>query len=102
LGRSQARAIESRLKVLLVHLLKWQTQPHRRSSGWRGTIAEQRSGIHATLQRNPSLRPRLSYLVDRVYRRARTVAATGLPLHMFPATCLFTLAQIIDPDFVPE
>ena len=32
MGRSEKRALESRLTVLLVHLLKWQYQPARRGN----------------------------------------------------------------------
>jgi hypothetical protein len=31
LARSEKREIKSRLRVLLMHLLKWQYQPHRRT-----------------------------------------------------------------------
>ena len=44
-GRSDRREIRSRLIVLLTHLLKWHFQPDARSSGWLGTIREQRDQI---------------------------------------------------------
>jgi hypothetical protein len=51
LGASERRELESRLKVLLQHLLKWQYRPKARSTGWAGTIAEQRDQLD-TLLRN--------------------------------------------------
>ena len=44
LGKSQQRELASRLDVLLMHLLKWQSQPERRQTGhsWRSTIRTQR------------------------------------------------------------
>ena len=42
MGRSDKREIESRLTVLLAHLLKWQLQVGLRSKSWSGTIREQR------------------------------------------------------------
>src|SRR6201987_1073526 len=57
LGRSDKRAIESRLTVLLTHLLKWQLQPAMRSSSWTGAIREQRRQIEKLLKESPSLRP---------------------------------------------
>src|SRR3978361_112069 len=51
-GRSDKHQIESRVAILLAHLLKWKFQPGGRSSGWAGTIVEQRSqGWHS---RGPS------------------------------------------------
>jgi hypothetical protein len=102
--RSQVRALESRLKVLLVHLLKWQAQPQRRNSGWRRTTAEQRAGVEVTLARNPSLRPRLDALVQRAYARARLIAAfeTNLDQALFPLSCPFTIGEITGAEFLPE
>ena len=45
MGRSDKRQIDSRLEMLLTHLLKWQVQVLLRSPGWAGTIREQRRRI---------------------------------------------------------
>ncbi len=45
MSKSQQRELISRLKILFAHLLKWQFQPDRRSTSWKGTIIEQRSQI---------------------------------------------------------
>ena len=39
-GVSDKRQIESRLEVLMAHLLKWTYQPGARSQSWTRTIAE--------------------------------------------------------------
>src|SRR5690348_13781708 len=57
MGRSDRRAIESRLAVLLTHLLKWQIQERMRSRSWAGTIGEQRRRIAKLLRESPSLHP---------------------------------------------
>jgi len=36
MGRSDKRQIDSRLEVLLTHLLKWEHQPENRGRSWRG------------------------------------------------------------------
>src|SRR5260370_41891160 len=56
LGRSDKREIQSRLTVLLSHLLKWQMQSAMRSSSWSATIREQRRRIDKLLQESSSLR----------------------------------------------
>ena len=38
MGRSEIRELVSRLKVLMMHLLKWRFQPTGRSTSWRLTI----------------------------------------------------------------
>ena len=57
MGRSEKRELKSRLIVLLMHLLKWQYQPEKRSESWRSTITEQRISIEALLEDSPSLQP---------------------------------------------
>ena len=56
LSRSEHSELESRLEVLITHLLKWQfdvasLNPRRL---WRATIREQRHRLTRLLQRNPS------------------------------------------------
>jgi Domain of unknown function DUF29 len=55
MGRSEKRAIESNLVVLLTHLIKYQSQPDQRSSSWRGSIVEHRRRLRNLLRESPSL-----------------------------------------------
>ncbi len=50
LGRSDRRELGSRLTVLLLHLLKWRSQPDTRSKSWLATIREQRRQIEKLLR----------------------------------------------------
>jgi hypothetical protein len=103
LGRSDKREIRSRLQVVLSHLLKWRMQPDRRSSNWRGTITEQRRKLNMLLSESPSLRPFPARVLHEEYPGACVGAAeeTGLPLEIFPPACPFTIAQVLDPAFLP-
>src|SRR5262249_33002934 len=51
-GRSDKRELSNRLKVLVLHLLKWRYQPDVRQTGhsWADTIWEQRGQIVAILE----------------------------------------------------
>lgn len=40
MGRSEKRELESRLSVLMAHLLQWYYQPENRSRSWHATILE--------------------------------------------------------------
>lgn len=103
MGRSERRAVESHLKSLLLHLLKWSQQAQRRSGSWRDSIDSARDAIIDLLDDSPSLRPRLPEFVERQYPRALRSAAnqTGLVEADFPPHCPFTLEQILDHEFFP-
>ena len=90
--------------MLLVHLLKWQVQPNYRGSSWRLTVENQRDRLHDHLEDNPSLNSMLGDVLFSAYRQARREAAveTGLDPNMFPETCLWTYAQVVDADFWPD
>ena len=104
MGRSDRREIESRLEVLLMHLLKWQVQVRHRSPGWIGTIREQRRRIGKLLRDSPSLRTAVPQLIPEAYTEALDKAAqeTGLVETTFPSKCPFTPEQILDEGFLPQ
>lgn len=104
LGRSDKREIESRLKPLLVHHLKWKFQADRRPPSWRATISEQRSHVARILKESPSLKSYPGEVLAEEYEFARWDAAseTGLPVEIFPDTCPFSIKQVLDADYLPE
>ncbi|NEQ47453.1 MAG: DUF29 domain-containing protein [Leptolyngbya sp. SIOISBB] len=106
LGRSEQKELGSYLKVLLMHLLKWQYQSERRTKSWAITIANGRDSIQDCLEDSPSLQRFLNEAdwVAKYYRRARrdAVKETELSADTFPAVCPYTMAQILDPQFWPE
>ena len=103
-GRSEEREIRSRLKVLLADLLKWKYQPGVRSSGWRGTIDEQREKLEQVLQASPSLRLYPADSFAAAYLSARLLAAkeTGIDFTLFPEQPPFTVEQTLDVAFYPK
>lgn len=103
LGRSDKREIRSRLKELLVHLLKWHFQPRKRKGGWRATIVEQRDELEQLLEESPSLRSLPSLALGKLYPIARAKAAdeTGLAEAMFPLECPYSVDEVLDDDFFP-
>ena len=106
LSRSEHSELESRLEVLITHLLKWQfdaaSQNPRRL--WRAAIREQRHRLTRLFQRSPSLRPTLSVVLNQNYPHARLMALdeTDVPASILPETCPWTLQQILDDHFLPE
>lgn len=104
MGRSERRALESRLEVLLAHLLKWRFQPEQRSSTWTGTLKEQRRKAERLLRQNPSLRPLIPELIADAYASARAVAErdTGIDESSFPTSCPWSVPEILDEGYWPE
>lgn len=104
LGRSDRREIESRLKVLILHLLKLRFQPERKTTGWQSTLREQRFRIKRVLQESPSLRRYPQEVLRDEYSLARSEAAeeTGLSENASPETCPFTIEEILDPSFLAD
>jgi Domain of unknown function DUF29 len=100
---SEQQEIDSRLTVLLQHLLKWEFQPARRSNSWRATILEQRFRINRVIQRSPSLRRYPATVLEQEYLLARLRAAdqTGITLDKFPPSCPYTAAEALDEKFWP-
>ena len=103
IGKRDLKELNSRVQVLLMHLLKWLLQADKRSPSWQATIVTQRIEIEAILDQSPSLHARLERELPANYLRAikRAVPETGLSKQRFPAECPFTLAQILDDDFLP-
>ncbi|OYQ37962.1 hypothetical protein CHU95_00105 [Niveispirillum lacus] len=104
MGKTEKRELISRLKVLLMHLLKWQFQPAGRCVSWQLTIKEQRREVADHLSDNPSLKSRLSETMENAYGVAIIAAAreTSISEETFPAECPWSFDQIMDAGFWPD
>jgi predicted DNA-binding ribbon-helix-helix protein len=100
-GRSEKRELASRLRVLLIHLLKWQFQPERRSHSWQSTITEQRIQLELLLEDSPSLKRQALEMLEVAYRQARVRASeeTQMAIATFPEDCPYVLIDILRSDF---
>ncbi|MGI9276330.1 MAG: DUF29 domain-containing protein [Endozoicomonas sp.] len=104
MSKKVKRELESRLKVLLIHLLKWQYQPDRRGASWEITIKGQRSEIADLLSDNPSLKSKLEEAISKAYKHAVYYAhiETGYPEEDFPPCCTWCFDEFMDDQFWPE
>ena len=104
MGRNNRREVFSRLKVLLIHLLKWQYQPEKRTNSWINTIDEQREQLELILRDSPSLKPYLADIFAECYQKAvrGMVNETNLPKETFPIDCPFSQEQVLNWDYLPE
>ena len=104
MGRSEKRAIESNLVVVLLHLLKYRYQPEKRTNSWKSSIREHRRRLRKAFTDSPSLKRHFEEVFDECYRDGKEQAAdeTGLPLDIFPQESPFTSAEVLNPDYLPQ
>jgi Domain of unknown function DUF29 len=101
-GREEYHRLESALRVVMLHLLKWDHQPDRRSRSWTLSILERRRRVHRQLRGSPGLKSQLGEALEAAYEDARLEAAneTGLPLNAFPIHRPFEYAEIMERSIV--
>lgn len=104
MGRSEKRAIESNLEIILMHLLKYIYQPEKRSSSWQYTLFEHRKRLRKAFKESPSLKKYFEQVFKECYQDARKMAAieTGLDLDTFPLECPFTSEETLDEEYLPH
>ena len=112
MGRSNYRELESRLIVLVAHLLKWEYQWNQLQSqwkefegkSWRNTIIEQRIQLSGLLEERPSLQNFFLERLKRAYPQAikLIIKETDLLSTEFPAECPYSIDQLLDEDFLPK
>lgn len=104
MGKEKKHALESQTRRLILHLLKWQFQPQRRSDSWMESIDDARTEIAGVLKYNPSLKPMTTDLPGEIYDQAARQAArqTGLARKAFPSTCPYSFEQLADEEFLPD
>jgi hypothetical protein len=97
LGRSERRELKSRMIVLLMHLLKREYQPNKRTQSWDKTIRNERTEISIVLDDSPSLRREMKKVMEEAYSYAVSKAAeeTKLPEKTFPKECPWDLKAVM-------
>ena len=85
LGRSYRDELESRLDVLLSHILKRLYVPLVNDyNGWEKTIREHRKQIRRRLEKSPSLKNYLSEIFDKIWQDALKEVREDYPQYSFP------------------
>lgn len=102
-GKREQRELDSRVSILLAHLLGWQCQPDRQGSSGRLAIRNQRRAILRRLEQTPSLQGRLSdpTWLDDVWNDATAQAAAETGLADFPESCPWALDELLDEAWFP-
>lgn len=115
LGKSEKRSLASNLMILLAHLLKLKVQldaPDSMKGSWYDSIDEHRKRIQKQLKQTPSLTAYLEIAISESYDDSRDLAIKEgkrakfgvkiLSETEYPATCPFSIEQILDEDFYAD
>ncbi|WP_013324180.1 DUF29 domain-containing protein [Gloeothece verrucosa] len=104
MGNSEKNALESNLRILLMHLIKWRFQASKRSNSWRYTIIEHSLRINKAFKKSPSLKRYFDEVFEECYQDARLLASgeTGLAEEEFPVTCPFLREDVLNPKYLPD
>ncbi|AFZ35688.1 protein of unknown function DUF29 [Stanieria cyanosphaera PCC 7437] len=104
MGKSQKQRLTSNLRILLMHLLKWEFQLEKRINSWKYTIIEHRRRILEQLESSPSLKNYLTLNLEAPYQKARkdTSLETNLSLNTFPNQCPYTIDVVLDENWFLE
>jgi hypothetical protein len=110
LAKRDYRRLVSAIRIILLHMLKWDYQPGHRGQLWRASINEHRDRVWGELASSPSFRSRIAEAIETAYPLARTKASeeTGIFLKNFPVTCPYSWDDImkrpheLGADHVPD
>jgi predicted DNA-binding ribbon-helix-helix protein len=110
LAKRDFKAFTSALRIILLHMLKWDYQPEKRGNSWRRSINAARKAAWAELASSPSFRSRISEATNDAYDAARLKASdeTGVFEENFPTACPYEWDDImfrphnLEADRVPR
>ena len=99
MARRDRREVSSRLKVLLVHVLKWTHQKEMRTPSWQNTVANLQEELEFDME-SGVLRKYAQDSLVATYQKAvkHTAVETGLPIETFPAECPWTLDELLSAE----
>ncbi len=104
MGNSEVRALESRMIVLIMHLIKCSYQPQRHTRSWDNTITEQRYRINRAIKKMPSLKSKMDedfwYSIWKL-ARLRAENETGIEQKFFPSELPWSVSDILTDGWYP-
>ncbi len=106
MGKEQKLALQSLLRMILVHLLKLEFSPaHDPRNKWIEEVLEFRAQADSRLEDTPSLRHYADELFAKAWPQARKIARKSFEIYgedvQTPVECPYTLEQVLDSDFLP-
>lgn len=104
MSKRDKKELTNRLAVLIMHLLKWQYQPEKRSKSWMTTINTQRISIEFLLKDTPGLKSEIKSIINKAFKKStiQFEKETGINKKMLPNICPYSFKQLIDYIFYPK
>ncbi len=98
LSRSEKRALKSQLIRLMLHIIKWKSQPERRSLSWVASIKGAREEIEDIQEETPSLNNRA---IEILWLKAFNTAKRNAQAEMQKKTTLIELSweEVFDNNY---
>lgn len=106
MGREQKMALQSLLRMILVHLLKLDLSPAKTPRAkWIEEVLEFRAQAESRMDNTPSLAHYADDLFRKAWPQARRIAQKSFEAHGEvvdpPPECPYSLEQVLDADFLP-
>ncbi len=107
MGKEQKLALQSLLRLIMLHLLKLDYSPAKDPRNkWIEELLEFRAQAENRLEETPSLHHYADELFAKAWPQARRMAIKTFNLYgekvAIPLECPYTLQQVLDSDFLPD
>ena len=101
LSRSEKRALKSQLIRLMMHIIKWQTQPEKRTASWIASIQDAREEIVDIQEETPSLN---DAVIQTLWDKCFIIAKRDAEAEMNRKTQIESLSwkEVFDDEYVLE
>ena len=98
LSRSEKRALKSQLIRLMLHIIKWQSQPERRSLSWVASIKDARDEIADIQEETPSLNDNV---IKELWDKAFIIANRDAQAEMSTKSAVTALSwqEVFESDY---
>jgi hypothetical protein len=98
LGRSEKRALKSHLTRLMAHIIKWKTQPVKRSRSWVATIYNARDEIKDIQEETPSL---TNDMIEEIWNKCLQAAnrEAEADINQDSSVSELTWQEVFDDDY---
>ncbi len=98
LSRSEKRALKSQLIRLMLHIIKWQSQPERRSLSWVASIKDAREEIADIQEETPSL---TDNVINELWDKAFIIANRDAQAEMSKKSAVNALSwqEVFENDY---
>ncbi len=100
-GLSEYYRLQSAVEIIILHMLKWDHQPERRSRSWEISIAEHRERALIQMRKSPGLKSSLDEIRYNAFRLGRLGAARQMKRapKTLPTDCPYSWDEILNRPF---